>query len=130
MRFVFVMRRVIAAFLLACLGMIIPLAAAPVRVCLIENEVKAASEKACCPKCTKETKHDSHCCVQLEELPDAPPAGFPEGVPPLMAVDLPPQPFLLPPVAIVAVETYSAATPIRGPDLPCRLQAILGVWRL
>jgi hypothetical protein len=130
MRFVFVMRRVIAAFLLACLGMMIPLAAAPVRVCLIENELKAAGEKACCSKCKKETKHDSHCCVQVDELPDAPPIGAPEGVPPLMAVDLPPQPFLLPPVAIVPMESYAAATPIRGPDEPCRQRAILGVWRL
>ena len=124
------MRRAIAAFLLACLGMMLPLAAAPVRICLIENKIMEAGDKPCCPKCQKETKHDSGCCVQLEELPDAPLAGFPEGVPPLMVVDLPPQTFLLPPVALVPVELFSAAAPIRGPDEPCRLRAKLGVWRL
>ena len=124
------MRRVIAAFLLACLGMMIPLAAAPLRICLLENEIMAAAAKPCCPECKKETKHESDCCMQLEELPDAPLAGFPEEVPPLMAVDLPSEPFLLPPVAVVPVETYCASTPIRGPDEPHRLQAILGVWRL
>jgi hypothetical protein len=124
------MRRLIAAFLLACLGMMVPLAAAPLRICLIENKIKEAGDKPCCPKCKKETKHDSNCCVQVEDLPDAPLASFPEGIPPLMSVDLPPQPFLLPPVAIIPVESFVAATPIRGPDEPCRLRAILGVWRL
>jgi hypothetical protein len=124
------MRRVIAAFLLACLGTMVPLAAAPVRICLIENKIMEAGDKPCCPKCKKETKHDSDCCVQLEELPDAPPVGFPEGVPPLMAMDLPPQAFLLPAVALVPVEVFSTEAPIRGPDEPGRLRAKLGVWRL
>jgi hypothetical protein len=124
------MRRAIAAFLLACLGMMVPLAGAPVRICLIENKIKAAGEEPCCPKCEKETKHDPECCVPVEEIPDAPLAGFPEGVPPLMAVDLPAQAYILPPVAMVPVAVFSAAAPIRGPDGPCRLRAILGVWRL
>lgn len=130
MRKVLKMRRVIAAFLLACLGMMIPLAAAPLRICLIENRITEAGEEPCCPKCKKETKHDSDCCVQFDELPEAPVANFPEGVPPLMAVDLPPQTFVLPPVAIVPVEIFIPAAPIRGPDEPCRLRAKLGVWRL
>ena len=124
------MRRAIAALLLACLGMMIPLAASPVRICLIENEIKAAAEAPCCPKCEKEPGHGSDCCMQVDELPDAPPAGFPEGVPPLIAVDLPVQGFILPAVELVPLEVFSAGAPIRGPDEPCKLRAKLGVWRL
>lgn len=115
---------------MVCLGMMIPLAASPVRICLIEHKIVDAGQEPCCPKCKKETKHDPGCCVQLDELPDSPPAGFPEGVPPVIVLDLPPQGFILPLPELVAVSIFSVGEPIRGPDGSCGIRALFGVWRL
>ncbi|WP_367875074.1 hypothetical protein [Luteolibacter sp. Populi] len=122
------MRRAIAVFLLACLGMIIPLAASPVRICLLESSV--AEQESCCSKCRKEHKHEPSCCVDVDELPDAPLATLPEGLPPIVAIDLPPPVFLLPPVNLVPAAALEMFEPIRGPDTPCSFRARLGVWRL
>ena len=79
------MRRLIALLLLACLGMMIPLAGSPLRLCLLENRLlvggsQCAGEKdLCCPDCGDH--HEDPCCVQLEELPDAPVPGIPDELP-------------------------------------------------
>lgn len=120
------MRRAIAVFLLACLGMLVPLAATPVRICLLETK---AAKTTCCPKCHQEPKHDPACCLEIEQQ-EAPLPGFPEGLPAVIAIDLPPPVFDLPPVELLPVAVPGMFEPIRGPDTPCRHRAILGVWRL
>ena len=121
------MRRAIAVFLLACLGMLVPLAASPLRVCLMET--KAAEAAACCAKCHQDPKHDPGCCVEIEQ-PDAPLPGFPAGLPAAIALDLPQPVFVLPPAELLPAIAQDYFEPIRGPDTPCRLRAILSIWRL
>ena len=129
------MRRVIAALLLACLGMMVPLAATPVRLCLLEHRLLMpvsseceAKKSKCCPDCGDH--HEEPCCVDLEDLPDAPPPSFPEGLPAIAAIDLPEPVFVLPPVVLVDDSIFEAAVPIRGPDSPSVRRALLEVWRL
>jgi hypothetical protein len=129
------MRRAIAALLLVCLGVMVPLAATPVRLCLLEQRllVPGAAEcglkkSACCPDCGDH--HESPCCVDLEDLPDAPAPTFPEGLPAIAAIDLPAPVFVLPPVVLVEDSIYETAVPIRGPDSPAAWRARLEVWRL
>lgn len=128
------MKRVIAAFLLACLGMMIPLAGSPLRLCLLENRLllggsECGEEKyPCCPDCGDH--HENPCCVELEELPEAPAPPAPDVLPSPLVMDLPAPAFIAPPPLITACSVYFAATPIRGPDTPAAHRALLGVWRL
>lgn len=115
--------------------MIVPLAATPVRLCLLEHRVlmpgvsECGLEKSkCCPDCKGD--HEDPCCVDLEDLPEAPPPSFPEGLPAIAAIDLPAPVFVLPPVVLVENATFEAAVPIRGPDSPAAWRARLEVWRL
>ena len=120
------MRRAIAVFLLACLGMLVPLAASPLRICLLDGK---AMKTSCCAKCEQEPKHDPSCCVEIEQH-DAPLPDFPAGVPAVIAIELPPPVFVLPPAELLSAVAEGYFEPIRGPDTPCRHRAILGVWRL
>ncbi len=129
------MRKAIAAFLLACLGIMILLAAAPVRLCLAEHRLLVAgvsecgSKKLpCCPDCGDH--HQDPCCLELEDLPDAPAPVTPEGLPAIVAIDLPAPIFMAPPAVLVEVAAFEASVPIRGPDSPAAWRAILEVWRL
>jgi hypothetical protein len=128
------MKRVIAAILLACLGMMIPLAGSPLRLCLLENRLLVGGSECgmekepCCPDCGD--PHENPCCVELEELPDAPAPVVPDDLPAPPVMDLPEPAFAAPPPARAACLTHPAATPIRGPDTPAAHRAWLGVWRL
>ena len=129
------MRRAIAALLLVCLGILVPLATTPVRLCLLEQRVliPGASEcqerkSKCCDDCGGH--HEKPCCVDLEEMPDATAPSLPEGLPAIVAIDLPPPVFVLPPAVLVEASSYEAAIPIRGPDSPSAWRARLEVWRL
>ena len=69
------MRRAIAALLLACLGVLFPLAATPVRLCLLEQRVLVPgvsecglTKSKCCPDCG-DHHEEKPCCVDLEDLP-------------------------------------------------------------
>ncbi|WP_035607357.1 hypothetical protein [Haloferula sp. BvORR071] len=104
--------------------MLIPLAASPVRICLVETKAAAS----CCAKCKQ--KHTPECCLDVERLPKAQPPATPVGLPPAAAIDLPPVVFELPPVNLVPLAAFDWFEPIRGPDTPCCLRARLGVWRL
>lgn len=110
----------------------IPLAATPVRLCLLEHRLFAAgcgAEKSpCCPDCGDH--YEEPCCVDLEDLPDAPAPSFPEGLPVIAAIDLPPPVFTVPPAVLVEASVFEAAAPIRGPDSPAAWRAMLEVWRL
>jgi hypothetical protein len=128
------MKRVIAAVLLACLGMMVPLAGSPLRLCLLENRLLlggsecGAEKDPCCPDCGDH--HEDPCCVELEELPDAPVPPAPDDLPVLPAMDLPGPAFAAPRPVAAACSVHRAATPIRGPDTPAARRALLGVWRL
>lgn len=124
----------IAAFLLACLGMMIPLAGSPLRLCLLENRLLVGGsgcgveEEPCCPDCGDH--HEDPCCVELEELPDAPAPVVPDELPAPPVMDLPEFACVAPPPLLAACSVHAAATPIRGPDTPASHRALLGVWRL
>ncbi len=128
------MRRVIAAFLLACLGMMIPLAGSPLRLCLLENRLLVggsgcgAEKDPCCPDCGDH--HEDPCCVELEELPEAPAPAVPDDLPSPPVMDLPAPAFIAPPPLIRGGSVHFAATPIRGPDTLAAHRSWLGVWRL
>jgi hypothetical protein len=128
------MKRVIAAFLLACLGMMIPLAGSPLRLCLLENRWLVGGSECdgekdpCCPDCGD--PREDPCCVELEELPEAPAPAIPDDLPspPVMHLQVPAS--IAPPPLIRGGSVHFAATPIRGPDSPAARRAWLGVWRL
>ena len=128
------MKRVIAAFLLACLGMMIPLAGSPLRLCLLENRLLVggsecgAEKEPCCPDCGDH--HEDPCCVELDELPDLPVPQGPDELPSPLVMDLPAPAFIAPLPVLGAGSVHLAATPIRGPDTPAAHRALLGVWRL
>jgi hypothetical protein len=128
------MKRVIAAILLACLGMMIPLAGSPLRLCLLENRLlvgglECGGEKdPCCPDCGD--RHEDPCCVELEELPEAPAPAVPDDLPSPPVMDLPAPAFIAPPPLIHGGSVHCASAPIRGPDTPAAHRSWLGVWRL
>jgi|SRR5687767_3486459 len=134
------MRRVIAAFLLVCLGMIIPLAGSPVRFCLLDQRVlvpgfsacggESLKKVPCCQDCGKEEHEDAPCCFQVDELPDAIAPSAPDVVPPVMVMDLPEPMFTAPAFIALCEPVFVAARPIRGPDTPTARRAVLGIWRL
>ncbi len=121
------MRNLIAALMLACLGIMLPAMAGPLRFCLIEECLLIATEESdCCPDCDRSA--DQPCCVDLDALPDA--------APPQLALELPPVTAReLPAIAIPAAlesdhRLKSGAKPIRGPASPTAHRAVLGIWRL
>jgi hypothetical protein len=129
------MKRVIAAFLLACLGMMIPLAGSPLRLCLLENRLLVGGSECggeekdpCCPDCGDH--HEDPCCVELDELPDVPVPQAPDELPVPPVMDLPAPAFVAPRTIFTACSVHLAATPVRGPDTPAAHRALLGVWRL
>lgn len=128
------MQRLVAAILLACLGMMIPLAGSPLRLCLLENRLLVggsgcgAEKDPCCRDCGDSP--EDPCCVELEEMPDVPVPPVPDELPAPPVMDLPEPAFVAPPPVLAAVSVHLAATPIRGPDTPAAHRAVLGVWRL
>lgn len=134
------MRRVMAAFLLACLGVIIPLAGSPVRVCVLDGKLlmpgfsecsrEAAQKAPCCPDCGEKDHGEQPCCLGIKELPDATTPDDPGRIPAAVVMDLPENLFSIPDPVAVRGEIFHAAVPIRGPDGPVARRALLGVWRL
>jgi hypothetical protein len=128
------MQRIVAAILLACLGMMIPLAGSPLRLCLLENRLLVggsgcgAEKDPCCPDCGDSPVEP--CCVELEEMPDVPVPPAPDELPVPLVIDLPKLAFVAPRPVITDGSVHPAATPIRGPATPAAHRALLGVWRL
>ena len=120
------------------MALLVPVAAASVRVCFIENGVllpgwdaaqATDSEKPkCCPEC--DGMEDGRCCLDLKKLPDAPIPSTPILLTPVFfwiatsVVCLPPCP------VTEAARPFVPSTPIRGPDLPREWRALLGVWNI
>ncbi len=127
------MRKAIAAFLLACIGAMLPMAAAPVRLCLLKERLLVAEtsrDKNCCDDCGRETNIPEPCCVDLEALPDSVAPQPVIGPPPVAIRWLPAA--LLPPAAVECsgLEDESRSAPTRGPTSPAAYRAVLAIWRL
>lgn len=119
-----IMIRLLATLLLICFGTILPVAAAPVRVCLLEQKQREAD---CCKKC-----HDKHqdCCAELDKLPDSPMPGGSLEIPPFVAWEIPSFDAAVRPVEIVVAMEPRYAPPIRGPGTPAAVRSVLSVWSI
>lgn len=129
--------------LLVCLGMMIPTAAMPMRVCSLESSVhlggfesygvvhlKDGTEKVkCCPHCGEKEDENNPCCVDVQKLPDSP-EFIPFGLPPFLPVEIAEFQITVKRVEFLLPEVYEAAQPIRGPTDPGRRRAMLGVWTI
>ena len=135
------MQRAIAALLLACLGMMFPVAGSSVRLCLMDQKLlvpgisECSRDEARLPSCCKDSakkehRKDSPCCLAFKKLPEAQATAFPAALPAAVAIDLPEPIFIVPPVILVSGPVFSASEPIRGPDTPALRRAMLEVWRL
>ena len=133
------MRRFLASLLLLCFGIIVPVAALPMRVCLLEGKVllpgfasfgeAATHQDKCCPDCGTHGKGDS-CCHDLKKPPDAPQPSGPLVLPPLFFCELSSR-LVQPPCPVAeAPELFAPAVPIRSPDPPGLRRALLGIWNI
>ena len=134
------MRKSLAAFLLVCLGVLIPLAASPVRVCLLDGTITSAAfppgapdecaDGGCCPDCNRDADPQAPCCVDLEELPDSSVPHPPVELPPAVFAELPPH--ACPEASIAEPFRSGSHRPVanRGPASPAAYRAVLGTWRL
>lgn len=133
------MNRVIAVFVLACLGMHIPMVAADMRVCSLEGalllpgyptygETDTHKDK-CCPNCG-ETDQGESCCFDLKKLPDTESPSGPLILPALVCGELDVR-ITVPPCPVVLMKSsHVPATPIRGPDSPGSIRAMLAIWNI
>lgn len=125
------MRKLLAALLLFCVGIMIPASASPVRVCLLELGLQSIQEDSkCCGDCEHGKDQPDPCCHDLESLPDSPAPQDPVELPPAVVADLPPVLFASPVPVLVCREGFSVSEPIRGPTSPAACRAVFGVWRL
>jgi hypothetical protein len=126
-------RKAIAAFLLACFGMLIPTVATPLRVCMLEQRVfstEVRSNANCCSDCTRETDDRNPCCLDLEALPDSSVPQPSISLPPVIVTHLQERVIVSPPWIESVDEVKAFVEPVRGPAPPAARRAVLGVWRL
>ena len=133
------MRRVLAAFLTVCLGILIPVAASPMRICFLDDSVllpgfstygeTSTHKDKCCPDCGGTDEGDS-CCLDLKRLPDAELHTGPVVLPALVCCELDAR-IAVPRCPVTWVESaHLPATPIRGPDSPGSRRALLSIWTI
>lgn len=121
--------------LLICFGILVPLSATPVRVCLLNADAAGVlvghdPEKECCPECSRGSETPKPCCVDVEEFPDSPSPQSSFELPPVVLTDLtelPGSPALR---EEIQPEVFSPSEPIRGPTSPAAHRAVLGIWTL
>ena len=130
-------RQIVAILLLACFGILVPLSASPIRVCLLEVDAAAGSlvvgldaGKKCCPECIREPEIPDPCCVDVEDLPDSTPRQNSFELPPVVLTDLTELPGLSPLRQEIPSKVFSHSEPIRGPTSPAAHRAVLGIWTL
>ncbi|MBK1818363.1 hypothetical protein JIN84_22280 [Luteolibacter yonseiensis] len=121
--------------LLVCFGAMLPTAASPIRVCLLETGVpeeapsnKKAGKSECCDEC--ETHQHEECCAELKSVPDSTLPDWHVEMPDMAVVDLPPLVSAGPAVWFVAGAVFHPSAPIRGPDPQGCRRALLAVWRI
>lgn len=119
-----ILNKFVATLLLACFGMIVPLGAIHVRVCLLEEYERTED---CCEKCPS-THGD--CCADMDTLPEIPTPGASTEIPPFIAVEL--LSCLVEELTEVPRQSQTPAfsQPIRGPDTPAAYRSVLSVWSI
>ena len=128
-------RRIAASLLLFCLGLTVPAVAGPMHLCLTELLKSELAEEDCCNHgstcCDSEEPVDSPCCLDLQELPDAPAPPSADPVPEAKVTDLGWNPSI-PPLHAQSGMDLSLERPkrIRGPCSPSDHRALLEIWRL
>jgi hypothetical protein len=125
------MRRVLAALLLFCVGILIPASASPVRICFLElglNSFQADSK--CCSDCSQGTEQPDPCCHDLEKLPDSPAPQLPVELPAAVITDVLACLSPAPAMTQMRKTCFPVSAPIRGPTSPAAYRAVLGIWRL
>lgn len=128
-------RQLLAALVLFCFGITIPLAAMTWRVCLLDGdgmgrEISMSQDETFwqsedCSDCCEE---DQSCCAELKKLPDSTARSGDFQLPDLIAVDHWALAFQIPPPRVNGHAIYQPARPIRGPDTPSSRRASLAVW--
>lgn len=137
--FITTMRRLFAVLLTVCLGILIPVVALPVRVCLLDDSVllpgfstygESPSHKdKCCLDCGNTDSGES-CCFELKKLPDA---EFPTGrlVLPILVCCEYDIGISVPPYSVIAREMpFLPSAPIRSPNSPGERRALLEIWNI
>ena len=125
------MRRMLAALLLVCVGILIPASASPVRICFLEFGWNSFQDDSkCCEDCSGRTEQPDPCCYDLEKLPDLGAPQNPVELPPVVVVDFPAPVCLAPLMIDLSGGCHAISTPIRGPTSPAACRAMLGIWRL
>lgn len=134
----FPVRQFLAVLLLVCFGAMLPTAACPIRICLLEGEIyeggftsfgtTGSGKSKCCEDCGQ--RHDEDCCTDLKGLPDSTLPVWAVEMPAMIAVDLPPVISMGPPVRLLPEIVFHPSVPIRGPDSPGLRQAMLASWRI
>lgn len=118
------MKKFFATLLLVCYGVILPVAASPVRICLLEERERTPD---CCEKCPSTHKD---CCAEMDTLPDSPVPTNPTDIPPFVAAEL--ASFIIGdfPEVVGLPQAPAFSQPIRGPDTPAAYRSVLGVWSI
>jgi hypothetical protein len=118
------MRKFTATILAICFGILLPAAAMPMRVCLLDQ---AEQSEDCCGTCST---NNVDCCVDSEGLPDSQlPSGSFE-TPPFVGNALPPTMAELPRIPESIVLPPCLARPPNGIGSTTARLAVLSVWRL
>ena len=126
-------QKLIAVLMLACFGVLLPTAAASVRVCLLEERVLIAElgdGSACCSDCSRETEERDPCCLDLEALPDS---SVPEAsveLPAALISDLPQNAMMPPMKPHLGGQVFVRPEAILGRASPAAYRAVLNQWRL
>ena len=118
------MRKLTATILVICLGILLPAAAIPVRICLLDLEER---KDDCCNTCSSDNED---CCADLAPIPDAPVPNGNFETPPFIGFALPPSMVELPPIPERIVPPPCHARPPTGIGPPTARMAALNVWRL
>lgn len=118
------MRKVLAIILATCLGVLLPAAAAPLRVCLLES---CEQSEDCCNCCSTGLQD---CCADVKVLPDSPMPGGNFETPAFVGYAIPKVMAELPgiPVSITPRIDFTQVRTGIGP--PTARLAVWNVWRL
>lgn len=118
------MRKVLAIMLATCLGVLLPAAAVPLRVCLLEPWEQT---EGCCDSCPT---GQLDCCADLKVFPDSPMPGGNFESPAFVGYAIPRAMAELPgiPVSITPRLVFMQVRTGVGP--PAARLAIWNVWRL
>jgi hypothetical protein len=114
----------IATILAICLGILLPAAAIPLRICLLDPSERFED---CCNTCTTGRQD---CCADQKTLPDAPMPGGNVETPAFVGYAIPPVIEAPPGIPARIAPPPCFARPRTGIGPPAARLAVLNVWRL